>query len=155
MTKTRKLTSQNQYQMAEDAFTAEGGAIFQGAVRSATAVAVQWELDRVMSEFSIRRIGPGFECHGEHHECLHDAVRYAWSLRTAAPISPPAHSPEKNIPSAADRQVMTSMGIEFAAGRYRVVMHCDHLNEAVDYASLVMRKAPHDIVQSTAVRVAS
>ncbi|MEX8505939.1 hypothetical protein [Leptothrix ochracea] len=151
MTKNRKLTSQNLYQLAEDAFTAEGGAIFQVSPPSATAVAVQWELDRVMNEFAIRSIGAGFECLGQYHASLHDAVTYAWSMR-ATPTNPLLPSLERSLPSAADREVMTLLGIEFESGGYRVVMHCDRLEEAVTHARQGIKKHP-DVVQRTAVKV--
>jgi hypothetical protein len=149
MTKDRKLTSQNLYQLAEEAFTAEGGAVFQMPPPSATAVAVQWELDRVMNEFAICSVGDGFECLGRHHTSLHDAVTYAWSLRTV-PVNPPP-SFERLTPSAADREVMSVLGIEFGPGGYRVVMHYDRLEEAVNHAKQGIKKHP-DIVQRTAVK---
>jgi hypothetical protein len=99
----------------------------------------------LMAEYSIGYDGLRYAYNGYRYDRLADAVDYAKLLRARPSMQdrggPSTRRAEIGVPTAADRELMTSLAIRFEAGTYRFEgFRYDRLADAVNYATLSARR---------------
>jgi hypothetical protein len=135
------------YQLAEDAFTSEGG--YPARELDPDWLQIDIAVDehaRLMSEFSIRYDGRHYIFEDYRYDRFADAVSYAQLMRARAqPQQEPHQSKYDKIiesPDGLDRRLMKTLHISFSAGVYEFRGYrYDRLVDAVNYARLLANSA--------------
>jgi len=136
-------TDSQNYQLAEDAFTSEGGRMVREPDLDAMQTdAAADERARLMSEFSIHHDGRHYIFEVFRYDQFADAVSYAQLMRgrSRRQFEPHQSGHDKIIesPDGLDRKLMKGLHISFSAGVYEFRGYrYDRLVDAVNYARLV------------------
>lgn len=123
ITRISTLPDGQAYQLAEDAFTSEGGHLARELDPHWVQIDVAAdEQARLMSEFSIRHDGCHYVFEDYRYDRFADAVRYAQLMRARSQPRQEQHQPryDKIIesPDGLDRRLMKTLHISFSAGVY-------------------------------------
>jgi hypothetical protein len=99
----------------------------------------------MMAEYSIGHDGLRYAYNGYRYDRLADAVGYAKLMRSRPSMNdsggPSTRREGIDVPTDADRELMTSLAIRFEAGAYRFEgFRYDRLADAVNYATLSARR---------------
>ena len=99
----------------------------------------------MMAEYSIGHDGLRYAYNGYRYDRLADAVGYAKLMRSRPSMhdsgGPSTRREGIDVPTDADRELMTSLAIRFEAGAYRFEgFRYDRLADAVNYATLCARR---------------
>jgi len=142
--RTPTPTDSQSYQLAEDAFTSEGGYVVrEPGLEARQTDAAADERARLMSELSIHHDGRHYIFAIFRYERLADAVGYAQLMRSRSqPQQEPYQSGYDKViepPDGLDRKLMKRLHISFSAGVYEFRGYrYDRLVDAVNYARLVV-----------------
>ena len=99
----------------------------------------------LMAEYSIGYDGLRYAYNGYRYDRLADAVAYSKLMRSRPsrrdPGGPSTRREEIDVPTDADRELMTSLAIRFEAGAYRFEgFRYSRFADAVNYATLSARR---------------